>query len=147
MAISILDTEIAALWDADHRSAAWASFVAGALGAVVAALLFLSAMFTLGGTETSQGGTETSQFEGVLTAGVMVLADIALLVFMVGFAYAVAVGVVDGGAGMSSFGLAPPQHRRRRGPPVPQAKDSRGVLSRPAVRRPCPKVRSRSGHR
>jgi len=47
-----------------------------------------------GRTETSQGGTETSQFEGVLTAGVMVLADIAPLVFMVGLAYAVAVGPV-----------------------------------------------------
>lgn len=93
MAISILDTEIAALWDADHRSAAWASFVAGVVGAV-AVLLFLSAMFTLGGTETSQGGTERSQFEGVLKAGVMVLADIAPLVFMVGLAYAVAVGPV-----------------------------------------------------
>ncbi len=89
------DKELAARWDADHRLAATASFVSGLVVVAGTAL-----MFTIGTVpvEAIIQGQAASPFEITLVTGLLLVIDIALLLFVVGLAHAFAEG--------QSFGLS-----------------------------------------
>ena len=89
------DKELAARWDADHRLAATASFVSGLVVVAGTAL-----MFTIGTVpvEAIIQGQTASAFEITLVTGLLLVIDIALLLFVVGLAHAFAEG--------QSFGLS-----------------------------------------
>lgn len=88
------DKELAARWDADHRLAATASFVSGLVVVVGTAV-----MFTIGTVpvEAIIQGQAASASEITLVTGLLLVIDIALLLFVVGLAHAFAEG--------QSFGL------------------------------------------
>ncbi len=74
------DQELATQWDADHRLAAVASFAAGMVVVVGAALWLTLGMALAGQTATA--------FLVTLVAGLLLITDVALLVFVVGLAHA-----------------------------------------------------------
>jgi hypothetical protein len=88
------DQELAARWDADHRLAATASFVSGLVVVVGTALMF--SIGTVPVEAIVQGHT-ASAFEVTLVTGLLLVIDIALLLFVVGLAHAFTEG--------RSFGL------------------------------------------
>ena len=79
------DQEFIATWDADHRSAARITFVAGLVVALGAAV-WLALMDPVA-SPLILGGRATSGFQIVLLAGILMLTDVALLEFVVGLAY------------------------------------------------------------
>ena len=82
---SASDRELAARWDTDHRLAALVAFVAGLIAIAGAAV-----WFTLGMSVANPlvEGRSSGVFEIGVVAGVLLLTDVALLVFVVGLAYA-----------------------------------------------------------
>lgn len=89
------DKGLAAQWDSDHRLAATTAFISGSVVAVGTAVLFSVGMRPI--EAIVQGGTATP-FGINLVAGLLLVIDIGLLVFVVGLAHAVTAG--------RSFGLA-----------------------------------------
>lgn len=88
------DQELAAHWDADHRLAATVSFISGSVVVVGTALLFSVGMVPV---EAIVQGHAASAFEVTMIAGLLLITDIALLLFVVGLAHALTEG--------RSFGL------------------------------------------
>ena len=82
---SASDRELAARWDTDHRLAALVAFVAGLIAIAGAAV-----WFTLGMSVANPlvEGRSSGVFEIGVVAGVLLLTDVALLVFVVGLAFA-----------------------------------------------------------
>lgn len=83
------DLERATQWDADHRLAASAAFVAGVVVVGGAALWFTLGMYVAGRTIEGQSA---GAFLTTLAAGVLLLTDVALLVFVVGLSHALTQG-------------------------------------------------------
>lgn len=88
------DRELAARWDADHRLAAMTAFVAGIVVALGTAVVFTVG---LGPVEAIVNGGTAGSFGITLVAGLLIIVDLALLVFVVALAHAVSEG--------PSFGL------------------------------------------
>lgn len=80
------DQQLATTWDADHRLAARVAFFAGVAMTVGAALWFTVGMEV--GRQSVQG-ERPGAFAVTLVGGVLMLTDVALLVFVVGLAHAV----------------------------------------------------------
>jgi hypothetical protein len=88
------DRELAARWDADHRLAAIVAVIAGAVVVVGAGIVF---SFGTVPVEAIIAGRTAGAFEVTLVAGLLLLVDIALMVFVVALAHAFTEG--------PSFGL------------------------------------------
>lgn len=78
------DRELAAAWDADHRLAAIATLVAGAVAVIGTALVFSVGTVPI---EALVEGRAVGSFPVTLVAGLLLAVDIALLVFVVGLAH------------------------------------------------------------
>lgn len=88
------DHALAAGWDADHRLAALASFIAGIVLAVGTGLVFSVGE---GPISTLVAGGKVGSLQVSMVAGLLLAVDLALLVFVVGLAHAFTEG--------RSFGL------------------------------------------
>ncbi len=88
------DQALAAGWDADQRLAAIVSFISGSVVVVGTALMF---SLGIGPVEEITQGRTAGAFEITLVASLLLVIDIALLLFVVGLAHAVTEG--------RSFGL------------------------------------------
>lgn len=88
------DQDLAARWDADHRLAAVVALGAGVLVIVGTALMFTVGVGPMG--EVVQG-RPAAPFAITLVTGLLLLVDVALLVFVLGLAHALTEG--------ASFGL------------------------------------------
>jgi hypothetical protein len=88
------DQELASQWDADHRLAAATSLAAGALVVVGTALVFTVGM---GPIEALVAGQAAGAFEVTMLGGLLLIVDLALLVFVVAMAHTFSEG--------RSFGL------------------------------------------
>lgn len=88
------DQESAARWDADHRLAATTSFISGLVVVVGTALMFSVGTIPV---EAIVAGNTAGAFEITLVTGLLLVIDIALLLFVLGLAHAFTEG--------RSFGL------------------------------------------
>jgi len=91
---TMTDQELAAGWDADHRLAATVSFGAG-LVIIVGVTAWFSLMNVVG---VAVEGQRPDAFLATLVAAILLIVDVALLVFVVGLAYTFSAG--------RAFGLA-----------------------------------------
>lgn len=78
------DQELASQWDADHRLAATTSLASGALVVVGTALVFTVGA---GPIEALVAGQAAGAFEVTLLGGLLLIVDLALLVFVVALAH------------------------------------------------------------
>ena len=91
---TMTDQELAAGWDADHRLAATVSFGAG-LVIIVGVTAWFSLMNVVG---VAVEGQRPDAFLATLVAAILLIVDVALLVFVVCLAYTFSAG--------RAFGLA-----------------------------------------
>ena len=88
------DQELASQWDADHRLAAITSLASGALVVLGTALVFTVG---IGPVEALIADRTVHPFEVTMVGGLLLIVDVALLVFVVALAHAFTQG--------RSFGL------------------------------------------